>query len=175
MKWPRLTESFDRVIENLVHSVYNQQGRRQSRSWHLVVAAFFIIISGASGGGPQEPSDKAVVRLDSALDSLISPDTQLELVKRGFGITEGPTWVQKGTTGYLLFSDIPANVIYKMTPDGKSSIHMEKSGYTKPDIWRVGFIQTNRRAIEVIDREGLKKSSNGAYGVAEAEYRRIFA
>ena len=38
-----------------------------------------------------------------------------------------------------------------------------------------GFIQTNRRAIEVIDREGLKKSSNGAYGVAEAEYRRIFA
>jgi gluconolactonase len=91
------------------------------------------------------------VRLDPALDGLVSPDARLERVATGFGFTEGNIWVQQGKegnkdgnkSGYMLFSDIPANVIYKMTPDGKSSIHMEKSGYTKPDIWRVGFIQTN--------------------------------
>ena len=33
---------------------------------------------------------------------------RLEIVKNGFGFTEGPVWVQKGKTGYLLFSDIRA-------------------------------------------------------------------
>jgi gluconolactonase len=61
--------------------------------------------------------------------------------KGGFGFTEGIVWVEKGR--YLLFSDIPANVIYKLTPKGEASIYMQRSGYTKPDIWRVGFEQTN--------------------------------
>jgi gluconolactonase len=91
----------------------------------------------------QTPSDGPVVRLDPALDALVSPDAKLARVATGFGFTEGNIWVPQGKSGYLLFSDIPANVIYKMTPDGKASIYMEKSGYTKPDIWRVGFIQTN--------------------------------
>src|SRR5580693_5881300 len=54
----------------------------------------------------------AVKRLDPALDALIAPDAKLELVKTGFGFTEGPVWVPRGDSGYLLFSDIPANVIY---------------------------------------------------------------
>src|SRR6266576_3850349 len=48
-----------------------------------------------------------------------------------------------GKNGYLLFSDIPANVIYKWTPDGKLSVYLDHSGYTGQDVWRVGFIQTN--------------------------------
>src|SRR5438552_3444473 len=91
----------------------------------------------------QTAGDQPVARLDPTLDALLAPDARLEQVATGFGFTEGPVWVAQGRGGYLLFSDIPANVIYKMTPDGKTSIHMEKSGYTKPDIWRVGFIQTN--------------------------------
>ena len=47
--------------------------------------------------------------------------------------------------GYLLLSDIPANVIDKLTPDGKTSVYMEKSGYLGYDFWRVGFMQTNGR------------------------------
>ncbi len=73
----------------------------------------------------------------------MSPDSKLELVKGGFGFTEGALWVQKGKSGYLLFSDIPANVIYKWTPDGKVSVYLDHSGYTGQDIWRVGFMQTN--------------------------------
>jgi gluconolactonase len=55
-----------------------------------------------------EPSDQGVLRLDPALDALVSPDAKVELVKGGFGFTEGPVWVQKGKEGYLLFTDIPA-------------------------------------------------------------------
>ncbi len=92
----------------------------------------------------QPVSDKSVIRLDPALDALVSADARLELVKGGFGFTEGCLWVPKGRHGYLLLSDIPANVIYKLTPkDGKASVHLDHSGYTGPDIWRWGFIQNN--------------------------------
>jgi gluconolactonase len=89
----------------------------------------------------QDEKPPTVVRLDPALDALVSKDAKLELVKGGFGFTEGIVWVEKGR--YLLFSDIPANVIYKLTPKGAASIYLQRSGYTKPDIWRVGFEQTN--------------------------------
>src|SRR2546425_1012226 len=103
---------------------------------------FAAILFAAALGGAQAQADKpAVVRLDPALDALVSPDAKLQLVKGGFGFTEGIIWVEKGR--YLLLSDIPANVIYKLTPKGKASIYMHRSGYTQPDIWRVGFEQTN--------------------------------
>jgi len=94
-----------------------------------------------AAGARAEGDKPTVARLDPALDALVSPEAKLELVKGGFGFTEGIVWVEKGR--YLLFSDIPANVIYKLTPKGEASIYMQRSGYTKPDIWRVGFEQTN--------------------------------
>jgi gluconolactonase len=91
-----------------------------------------------------QTSDKSVVRLDSALDALISPDAKLELVRGDFGFTEGVTWVPQGQSGYLLFSDIPANVIYKMSPDGKNlSVHVERAANSGPHPWRWGFVQNN--------------------------------
>src|SRR5436309_1128417 len=109
----------------------------------MPVVVLFVITIGVGPATAQKPSDKPVVRLDPALDGLVSPDAKLELVKGGFGFTEGALWVQQGKRGYLLFSDIPANVIYKWTPDGKLSVYLDHSGYTGQDIWRVGFIQTN--------------------------------
>src|SRR5258706_5135544 len=95
--------------------------------------------------GALAQSDKpVVVSLDPALDALVSPDAALRLVKGGFGFTEGIIWVEQGR--YLLLSDIPANVIYKLTPKGEASIYMHRSGYTRPDIWRVGFEQTNGKS-----------------------------
>jgi gluconolactonase len=87
-----------------------------------------------------------VLRLDPALDALVSPDAKVELIKGGFGFTEGPVWVQKGKNGYLLFTDIPGNVIYKLTPqDGQASVFLYNAGYNGPDIWRWGGIQNNGR------------------------------
>ena len=108
----------------------------------ISAAILFAATLVACGAGAQAQGDKpAVVRLDPALDALVSPDARLQLVQGGFGFTEGLIWVEQGR--YLLLSDIPANVIYKLTPGGKASIYMHRSGYTRPDIWRVGFEQTN--------------------------------
>jgi gluconolactonase len=81
----------------------------------------------------------AIVTKDPALGALISSEAGLELVVTGFGFTEGVTWVSAGGAEHLLFSDIPANVIYRWSPGGKVEIHLEKSGYQKPDVWRVGM------------------------------------
>jgi CRP-like cAMP-binding protein len=37
-----------------------------------------------------------------------------------------------------------------------------------------GLIQAKRRAIAILDRTGLRKISDGAYGAAEAEFKRLF-
>jgi gluconolactonase len=108
----------------------------------IVVVLSIVAMTGAAQA--QQANDKAVTRLDPALDALISADAKLELVKTGFGFTEGPVWVPRGDSGFLLFSDIPANVIYMWNPlDDRISVYLDHSGYIGQDIWRVGFMQTN--------------------------------
>src|SRR6202051_2039692 len=89
----------------------------------------------------QTQADKPVVKLDPSLDALISPDAKLELVKNDFGFTEGIVWVDRGAGSYLLLSDMYANVIYKLTPEGKVSLYLDHMGYPGYDIWRVGMPQ----------------------------------
>jgi gluconolactonase len=52
--------------------------------------------------------------------------SNVEIVKvaENYQFTEGPVWSHDG---YLLFSDVPAAKIIKVTPDGKTSVFLEKS------------------------------------------------
>jgi gluconolactonase len=86
---------------------------------------------------PLVPDGKAlatrVIRLDPSLDHIISPNAQVSVVKGDnyFGVIEGGAWVPDDKSGYLLFSDFVANVIYKWAPDsGQLSVFLNKSGYT---------------------------------------------
>ncbi len=72
-------------------------------------------------------------RLDPALDRIVSPDEKVVVVRaeNSFGIMDGNVWVSDRQSGYLLFSDIVANVIYKLTPPALDiSVFMENAGYT---------------------------------------------
>jgi len=78
-----------------------------------------------------------VLRLDPALDALVASDVQIEKIVTGHRFLEGPVWVRKGD--YLVFSDIPANQIYKWDPaDGKVTVILDKSGFTGTDPTGVG-------------------------------------
>jgi gluconolactonase len=105
----------------------------------LIAAASLLACSVAFAQSPKP----AVERLDPALDALVSPDARMERIKGGFGFTEGPVWVQKGGEGYLLFTDIPGNVVWKLTPDGQASVYADQVGYTGPEPWRWGGLQNN--------------------------------
>ncbi len=61
----------------------------------------------------------------SSLQTIMSNNAQLERLSSGFRFIEGPVWDRRG---FLLFSDIPANTIYKWTPDGKIHIFRHPSG-----------------------------------------------
>jgi sugar lactone lactonase YvrE len=55
-------------------------------------------------------------------------DAQVEKLAGGFQFTEGPVWIPDG---YLLFSDIPANIIYKWTPGSEGAeVWREPSGHS---------------------------------------------
>lgn len=84
-------------------------------------------------------SAKTGLAAESDSDTLYNANAELTVFATGFGFTEGLTWVPQGNTGYLLFSDIPANVIYRADMDGTYSVYLEKSGYQKPDLWRTGM------------------------------------
>jgi gluconolactonase len=74
------------------------------------------------------PSIGKIHRLDPALDELIAPDAHLEKLADGFTWTEGPIWVADG--GYLLFSDIPRNSIFRWKEGQGVSLFLHPSGYT---------------------------------------------
>src|SRR5436309_2461661 len=75
------------------------------------------------------PSLGTIERLDAALDDLIDPDAKIEKLAEGLDWAEGPLWDRKG--GYLLFSDVPQNVVFKWDPrNGKVSGFLKPSGYT---------------------------------------------
>ena len=108
------------------------------KTLRLAVLSFLIAVSVAA----QDFRTKSVIRLDPALDSVISQDAKVGKVVDSFLFTEGPVWVRKG--GYLLFSDIPANKIFKWNPaDGKASVMLEPSGFTGSDSTGLGKEQTN--------------------------------
>src|SRR5215471_12086754 len=86
-------------------------GRNRMRRLSIFTAASLLVSTLAAVA---QSANQAVVRLDPALDALVSPDAKVELVKDGFGFTEGPVWVQKGNEGYLLFTDIPGAVVWKL-------------------------------------------------------------
>jgi len=72
-----------------------------------------------------------VHRHDDAMAALIAPDAKIERLADGFRWSEGPVWIEEGD--YLLFSDVPANKIYRWSEKDGISIFLEPSGYSGPD------------------------------------------
>ncbi|MFQ5928224.1 MAG: SMP-30/gluconolactonase/LRE family protein [Acidobacteriota bacterium] len=75
---------------------------------------------------PEPEGAGTILRIDPALDDIVSADAKIEKLAGGFGFTEGPVWIHEG---YLLFSDIPNNAIHKWTPEGTVSVFRKPSGY----------------------------------------------
>ena len=78
---------------------------------------------------PEKKTIGEVQRLDPALDALVPPDAKIELLAEGFDWSEGPVWVPQNG-GFLLFSDIPPNVIHQWSETGGLRQWLKPSGYT---------------------------------------------
>ncbi len=91
------------------------------------------------GDGPAPaPQPFSLTTEDPSFDSIIAADAQPELLGDRFGITEGPVWVPDAHDGFLLVSDLTANVIYKIAPDHTVSVFLDRAGYSGSDIDHAG-------------------------------------
>jgi gluconolactonase len=96
------------------------------------------------GDGPSlESRPFSITRTDPSLDELIAPDAKLESLGDRFGLTEGPVWIADGKSGYVVVADLIENVLFKITPDHKTSVFLDKAGYSGDDVMNAGS-QTRR-------------------------------
>ena len=70
------------------------------------------------------PESGAVDRLDPRLDALLAADAAVEQVAEGFQFIEGPVWVGGAADGHLLFSDIPADTVYRWSEADGTSVFL---------------------------------------------------
>ncbi|MDH3940880.1 MAG: SMP-30/gluconolactonase/LRE family protein [Xanthomonadales bacterium] len=66
--------------------------------------------------------------LDKAALALIDRSQQILVRAEGYSWAEGPLWIADG--GYLLFSDVPNNIIHRYEPGAGTRSYLEKSGAT---------------------------------------------
>ncbi len=124
----------------------------RTRSLHLLLIAALAALAGELSAQPATqpapnmrgdgPAPAArpfnITRSDPALDALVAPGTQAELIATGFGLNEGPVWVPDGTSGYLLVGGLLDNVIYKISADNEVSVFMEQAAFTGADVSNTG-------------------------------------
>ena len=90
------------------------------------------------------------------LASIVPRDSRLERLATGFQFTEGPVW--NVSEGSLLFSDIPANRIYKWSPDEGVTVFRDPSGnsngltYDKKS--RLIACEHGNRRVSRIEKDG---------------------
>jgi gluconolactonase len=92
-----------------------------------------ILLLLATGGGEcygqRDPLHKIdIIRLDPRFDKLVPLNVVIEKIARGHKWVEGPAWNRK--EGYLLFSDIPTNSVFKWQEGEGTRLFLKPSGYT---------------------------------------------
>jgi gluconolactonase len=106
-----------------------QTQHHRSHTMGLWLAVALLAPTAAMGQlQPRPTHEPVIVRLDARFDRLVPADAKLEKLVDDHGWTEGPVWVRDG--GYLLFSDVVKNRIYKWKQGEGESVYLERSGYT---------------------------------------------
>ena len=85
---------------------------------------------------PTKIEDARIDRWDPAMDAIVPADWKVEKLADGFAWAEGPVWVKSG--GYLLFTDVPGNRMWKWSEKGGLEKFLDPSGAANPDtnVWR---------------------------------------
>jgi gluconolactonase len=85
-----------------------------------ISAVCCVLLCAASYAG-----NGSVVRIKPAISRIVPSNAGVVKLAEGFGFTEGPVW---HPDGYLLFSDIPGNAVYRYKPGEGTSLYLQHSG-----------------------------------------------
>ncbi|MBK7870491.1 MAG: SMP-30/gluconolactonase/LRE family protein [Saprospiraceae bacterium] len=98
--------------------------------------------------------------ISEELNKLIKKDAKVEVIAEGCQFTEGPLWLKKEKM--LLFSDVPANTVYKWTEAKGKEVYLKPGGYTSSEP-RGGFMGP----------DALYKTKDGKLWICQHGDRRI--
>lgn len=68
----------------------------------------------------------SIDRRTAMMDQVVAPDTDIEVLARGFTWPEGPVWVEEDQA--LFFNDVPENKMYRWTAATGSELFLTPSG-----------------------------------------------
>jgi gluconolactonase len=106
---------------------------------------------------------------DSILD-FINADFEIEKVAGDCVFTEGPVWNEEG---FYLFSDIPTNCIYKITPGENKEVYLKNSGTNNPKDPDLKEDQAGSNALAYDDAGNLLICQHGSHGIARFDGKSI--
>lgn len=139
-----------------------------TRSCKLATAALFsVLLQSAAIGAETVPV--TITSFDPRFDRLVSKEAKLEKIADGFSWVEGPVWHKQG--GYLLFSDIPSNAVYRWKPGEKISLFLRNSGYSGTTPFAGKEPGSNGLALDANGLLVLCRHGDRAIGRLEADGR----
>jgi gluconolactonase len=133
----------------------------KTKTFRFALCTMVCLLWMAATSGLEQQSAE-IERVDPAANTIVPFGAHVEKVADGFGFLEGPVWIHKGHEEYLLFSDIPKNVIDKWSPNGGVSVFLQNSGFTGSDASDVGSENNNGHAIvTLIGSNGITVDKQG--------------
>jgi gluconolactonase len=108
-----------------------------------------------------------VTQKDGGLSRILPTAASIDHLWNGFIFTEGPVW--RARENDLIFSDIPANSMFRWTPDGALHLFRKPSGYDKTDEPPGAFIGSNGLTLDTEGRLIICEHANGRVTRLEAD------
>lgn len=135
------------------------------RSTPALIEALLFIFCALSLGcdrlSARAASDSAVLLLDRHAATLLESDARLEALYRRDSIFDGPAWVGHGGSGYLIFSDVPGNVIDRLHADGSVSVILKNIFTGDPSEAYESFGLAGQRKFRMLGADGITLDRRG--------------
>lgn len=129
-----------------MHATSSPRPRGISAGLLLALVALALLEVGCAG----TRTLGTVERLDPKADAILPAGARMEILAEGFDWSEGPVWVPDDTGGFLLFSDIPPNSVFRWKEGEGLSLYLKPAGYTG-SVPRQGEPGSNGLAVDPAD------------------------
>jgi gluconolactonase len=136
----------------------------------ILVALSSATACAAARPAPPPPTiitEATIDRWDPAMDAIVPLDAKIEKLAEGFGWAEGPIWVKSG--GYLLFTDVPGNKMWKWSEKGGLVKFLDPSGAAQVDM--AVMREAGANGLAILDKRTILLADTGNRGIQKLDLK----
>ena len=104
------------------------------RAFSLISLSIFMAAATVACSTSDLPTTETIGTVDrrsAAMDTIVTPGTEIEVLARGFTWPEGPVWVEEESA--LYFNDVPENKMYRWSAETGADLFLTPSGGATPE------------------------------------------